>query len=412
MPRLCVLTQYFPPEMGAPQARLSELGERLVDAGWDVEVLTAVPNYPTGHVFPGYSPWVPVVERVGRLRTIRVPVWPSKRGFVKRLGTYLSFVGSALAFGPRWCTPPDLLWVESPPLFIGYAAVRLARRWRVPYVFNVSDLWPESAIRMGILKDGVAARLAGRLELSIYRQSAGVTGQSDGIIESVQRRVPGLRTAVITNGVDPPRFGRERADAAARALLGAEPGPVFVFAGLLGHAQGIGQLLDLAAALPPDVPGRIVLIGEGPEREQLAGRIARERIARVRIVPPQPRDRIPAILAAADAAAITLGMTLPGAVPSKIYEAMASSLPILLMADGEPVRRVESAGAGLCAPPGDTPAARAAFTALATDPSLRATLGRAGRYAAETLYDRRRIATRLDRFLRDSLTPVPHALAA
>ena len=411
-PRLCVLTQYFPPEMGAPQARLSELAERLVDFGWEVDVLTALPNYPTGHVFTGYSPWSTCVEQVGRLRTARVPLYPSKNGFAQRLVTYFSFAGSAVAFGPGLCTPPDLLWVESPPLFIGYAARALARRWHVPYVFNVSDLWPESAVRMGMLTNGALVRLAERLELSIYRHAAGVTGQSDGIIESVRRRVPGVRTEVITNGVDPSRFGRERADAAARALLGPEPGPVFVFAGLLGHAQGIGQILDIAAALPQETPGRIVLVGDGPERESIAARIERDRLTRVRILPTQPRDRIPALLAAADAAAISLGMTLPGAVPSKIYEAMASSLPILLIADGEPARRVESASAGLCVPPGDRAAAVAAFARLAREPMLRATLGASGRRAAETLYDRSRIAARLERFLRESLPPERHAIAA
>jgi len=411
-PRLCVLTQYFPPEMGAPQARLSELAERLVDLGWDVEILTALPNYPTGRVFPGYPVWAPRVERVGRLRTVRVPLWPSKHGFARRLATYFSFVAAASAFGPRLCTRPDLLWVESPPLFIGYAARRLARRWRVPYVFNVSDLWPESAVRMGMLENGTLARMAERLELSIYRGAAGVTGQSTEIVDAIRRRVANVRAEVITNGVDPARFGPGQADDAARASLGPDPGPVFVFAGLLGHAQGVGQLLDIASALPADVPGRFVLVGDGPEREGLAGRIARERISRVQLLPPQPRERIPALLAAADGAAITLGMTLPGAVPSKIYEAMASALPILLIADGEPVRRVEAAGAGLCAPPGERAAAVTAFTALATNPLLRARLGSAGRHAAQTVYDRTAIAVRLEQFLRASLTSKSRAAAA
>src|SRR5688572_29328061 len=103
MPRLNILTQYFPPEMGAPQARLSELGERLLDLGWDVEVLTALPNYPEGKVREGYAPWKPMVEHVGRLRTARVPLVPSQRGFVSRLGCYFSFAASAAALGPSLC---------------------------------------------------------------------------------------------------------------------------------------------------------------------------------------------------------------------------------------------------------------------------------------------------------------------
>ena len=400
MPRLTMLTQYFPPEMGAPQARLSELGERLVDFGWEVDVLTALPNYPEGRVRPGYAPWKPVTEQVGRLKAARVPLVPSQTGFVSRLVCYLSFAASASALGPSLLGRPDLLYVESPPLFIGYAARALSLRWRCPYVFNVSDLWPESAIRMGIVKPGIATKLAERLEISLYKNAAGVTGQSSEIIDVVRTKAPGTPTELVTNGVDPTRWGPAKATPEARALLGDEPGPVFVFAGLLGLAQGLDAVLDLAKTLPASVPGRFVLVGDGPVREKLASRIAAEGIARVKMLPAQPREAIPAILGAADAAVISLGMSIVGAVPSKIYEAMASSLPILLIADGEPARRVLDAGSGLASAPGDPKSLRANYEALALDAGRRHLLGAAGRSAAERTYDRTAIARRLDAFLR------------
>lgn len=385
--------------MGAPQVRLSELGERLIDLGWQVETLTALPNYPTGRVFRGYPRRRPTVETVGRIRTVRVPLLPSQKGFVRRLVCYLSFAASAAFYGPRLCSRPDVLLFESPPLFLGLAA----RRWRCPYVMNVSDLWPQSAIEMGVVKPGFAVRLAERLELSLYKEAAGVTGQSEEIIESISARSSGTPVQVITNGVDPSRFGPEKADAEAIALLGSEPGPVFLFAGLLGLAQGLDQILDLAASLPPEVPGRCVLVGDGPVRQALQTRIEREKISRVRLVPAQPRERIPALLAAADVAVASLGMKLRGAVPSKIYEAMASARPLLLIAAGEAARRVERAGCGLTVRPGDLAGAREAWARLATDADLRSSLGAAGRAAAETEYDRARIAERLDRFLRKAI---------
>lgn len=403
--RLTILTQYFPPEMGAPQARLSELGERLIDCGWDVTALTALPNYPEGRVRPEYRPWKAVIERVGRITTARVPLVPSQRGFARRLGAYFSFAASAVLLGPRLLPRPDLLFVESPPLFIGLAAVPLASRWKVPYVFNVSDLWPESAIRMGVVKEGALTRMAASLERSLYRRAAAVTGQSDEIIDGVLRVAPGVRTQVVTNGVDPRRFGRDKADAEARAMLGSGDGPVFLYAGLLGLAQGLDQILDASAALPRDVPARFVLVGAGPDAERLAARVAREKLDRVTILPPVARERVPALLAASDVAFVTLGMSLPGAVPSKIYEAMASELPILLVAGGEAARRVTDAGAGYAVGPGDGPAILSAVRRLAADAPERARLGKAGRRAAEELYDRDRIAERLDVFLRQTLSP-------
>jgi glycosyltransferase involved in cell wall biosynthesis len=135
----------------------------------------------------------------------------------------------------------------------------------------------------------------------------------------------------------------------------------------------------------------------------LAARVRDEAISRVRLLPAQPREKIPPLLAIADVALICLGMPIPGAVPSKIYEAMAASLPILLVAAGEPASRVNDAGCGLTVAPGDGAALRSAFARLAEDAALRDQLAVAGRRAAETTYDRGQISQRLDRFLRGVL---------
>ncbi|MEM9073740.1 MAG: glycosyltransferase family 4 protein, partial [Myxococcota bacterium] len=394
----CVLTQYYPPEMGAPQARLSELATRLSQRGWTVDVLTALPNYPSGRILDGYPRLRPVVEQRGVTKVARVPLYPSNTGFAKRLATYLSFAASASVAGPLLLRRPDLLWVESPPLFIGYAAWALQALWRCPYVLNVSDLWPESAIRMGIVQEGAATKAAEQLERALYARAAGVTGQSTGIIDGVRARCRNVATEVITNGVDPIRFGPQHADDEARRLVG--PGPSFMYAGLFGYAQGLDQILDVAARVPN---ARFVLVGDGPVRADLEARVASESLTNVRLLPPQPRERIPALLACADAALITLGMSIPGAVPSKIYEAMAASLPIVLVADGEPAARVHDAGAGVAVDPGDAAGLEAAVQSLASDPAQRTKLGQAGRHAAETTYHRDQIAERLDVFLRSRL---------
>lgn len=386
--------------MGAPQARLSELGEKLIDLGWEVETLTALPNYPTGKIFKKYSFWRTCTETIGRIRTARVPLYPAKRGFVRRLISYFSFAASASLNGKRLLPRPDVMLVESPPLFIGYAARFLAWRWKCPYVFNVSDLYPETAVRMGMLKNGTALRMAEHLEKTLYEHAVGITGQSDEIVEGVRKHVPNKPTAVITNGVDLSRFGKDKANDFSRDLLGHEPGPIFVYAGLMGLAQGLDQLIDLALSLPDDVPGRLVLVGEGPAREKLRERLNANPTSRVRILDPLPYDQIPALLAASDVAVISLGMSIPGAVPSKIYEAMASGLPILLLAEGEPARRVEAAACGITVKPGNLEEALEAYRKLATDTELRQRLGESGRETAIAVYDRRIIAGRLDEFIR------------
>jgi glycosyltransferase involved in cell wall biosynthesis len=394
MPRLLVLTQYFPPEIGAAQTRLFELGQELSSLGWDIEVLTALPNYPTGMVFTGYSSGKPVREVIGRFAVIRVPLRPAQKGFVNRLICYYSFVLSAIRWGRTLCEKPDVMFVESPPLFIGLAAVSLSKHWRIPFVFNVSDLWPESAKSMGVVKNRLLLNLAERLELSYYRRAALVTGTSDEIVSSVRRR-SSTSAEVISNGVDVDRFGPQYASSEARSLLGTHDRFTFVYAGVMGVAQGLDRILDVAAAVRDLTNVQFVLIGDGAEREALKRRIEVQSLHNVRLLDPQPKERIPSLLAAADCVFNVLKFAIPGAVPSKIYEAMASGLPILFGGEGEGARRILQAKAGLVAPYDDIPCIEQAVRQLVSSPALRRELGEAGRLAAEKFYSRKQIARRL-----------------
>lgn len=399
MPRLLLLTQYFPPEIGAAQTRLFELGQELSGLGWEVEVLTALPNYPTGRIFEGYDPRNPVKEALGRLSVIRVPLRSAQSGFVQRLMCYFSFVRSVVRWGPSLCAKPDIVFVESPPLFLGHAGIRLSRQWGVPMVFNVSDLWPESAKYMGVVNNRLILAGAEALELSYYRRAALVTGTSNEIVESVRRRCPSTDAEVITNGVDVDRFGPQFADDEARSLLGAQDHVTFTYAGVMGMAQGLDVVLDVAAAVRELSHVQFVLIGDGADRETLHRRIEIENLHNVRLLRALPKERIPALLAASQVAFHVLKFAIPGAVPSKIYEAMASRLPILFAGGGEGARRVLEAGAGLVVPYEDVRGLEEAVRKLASTPELRHELGRAGRCAAERLYNRKEIARRLHQLL-------------
>ncbi len=399
MPRVLLLTQYFPPEIGAAQTRLFELGQELSGLGWEVEVLTALPNYPTGRIFEGYDPRHPVKEVLGRLSVVRVPLRSAQSGFVNRLMCYFSFVKFAVRWGPILCAKPDVLFVESPPLFLGHAGIRLTRQWGVPMVFNISDLWPESAKYMGVVKNRLVLAAAEALELSYYRRAALVTGTSNEIVESVKRRCPSTDVEVITNGVDIDRFGPQFADEEARSLLGAQERITFTYAGVMGMAQGLDVVLDVAAAVRDMTHVQFVLIGDGADRESLHRRIEVENLLNVRLLRAQPKERIPALLAVSQVGFHVLKFAIPGAVPSKIYEAMAGGLPILFAGGGEGARRVLDARAGLVVPYEDVRGLEEAVRRLASTPELRQELGRAGRCAAEKLYNRKEIARRLHQLL-------------
>ena len=410
--RFGILSQYYPPEVGAPQARLSELADRFVRRGHEVHVLTAMPNYPQGRVHDGYGGLLRR-EELGGARVVRSYVYPTKRaGMVPRLTSYFSFVGSSMAAGAATLPRLDYLLTESPPLFIGIAGYALSRLKRARWIFNVSDLWPESAVNLGVVRAGPGLRAAEALEAFCYREAWLVSGQSREILGSVERRFPGTHTYHLSNGVDVDRFGGRPGSAEARRELlagftdadGGPPPCLAVYAGLHGLAQGLEQLVDAATWLRDGrgaAGGRVLFafVGDGPEKERLVA-IARERrLDNVRFLDAMPRDRMPDVVAAADVALVPLKHHIPGAVPSKIYEAMASARPILLVAEGEPAAIVRDNGAGRVVAPGDGPALVAALAALARDPDARRRLGDAGRRAAEERFNRDTIAERFIAYL-------------
>jgi glycosyltransferase involved in cell wall biosynthesis len=200
--KILFLTQYYPPEVGAPQNRLHELAVRLKKKGIDVEVLTAMPNYPNSEIREEYKGGRIKEENIDGVQVYRSGIYVSKStGIISRLLNYFSFVWTSYWRG-RKLGNYDYLLVESPPLFLGYSAMRLSKRLKAKMIFNVSDLWPESAEKMGVVTNSFLLKMAYRLEAKCYRRAALVTGQTQGIVDNIEGRFPQTRTYWLPNGVD------------------------------------------------------------------------------------------------------------------------------------------------------------------------------------------------------------------
>lgn len=394
--RLAILTQYYPPEMGAPQARLSELASRFLARGHEVYVLTAMPNYPRGKVYPGYGGlWRR--ETLDGVRVLRAALYPSKSPrILPRLVSYMSFVKSSAAVGLVGLPRVDVLLTESPPLFLGLSGYVLSRLKRARWVFNVSDLWPEGAVDLGLVKEGMALDMARRLEAFCYRKAFLVTGQSRSILANIEGRFPDVATHHLSNGVDPQRFSPDVGVDRARFGL-PERGLIALYAGLHGVFQGLDQILEAAHRLRDVDDLQFVLVGDGPEKESLVARARALDLHNVRFLDPLPRDAMPALVAAADISIACLKTRILGAVPSKIYEAMGAAKPVVLVAaPGEATDIIDDTGSGLWVEPGDLDGLAGTFRRLAKDDTLRRELGDAGRRAALDRFDRWSIA---DRFI-------------
>lgn len=410
--RLIIVSQYFPPETGAPQARLYDLARRFVRRGHQVQVLTALPNYPGSEIHPDYAGRQNTIEWMDGIRVARVDVHvPKEKTFSSRMRCYLSFAAYARRHGPRLLEPADVLIMESPPLTVALAAIPLAARLARRLVVNVSDLWPESAVQLGLVGPGPALSAARWLERRMYRRADLITAQTDGIAEDIRRRVPSTPVVVFPNGVDLDRYGVSGDRQRIRQEWGW-PDRMFVigYTGVLGHAQALDQILA-AAALLRDTPVHFAMFGDGPCRSALEARILELQLQeQVRIYPSQPSARMPALQSAFDAGVVPLGRAklFEGARPSKMFEILAAGCPLILCARGEADRVVHMmAGepAALVTPPEEPAALAEAVRRLISDPALCHSLARAGGHLVRAHFDRETIAADMEHTLNDLLSP-------
>lgn len=401
--RIVIHTQYFPPEFGAAPNRLSALVRGLADAGHEVTVLTAMPNYPMGRYYPGYTGLVRR-ENLDGNAVVRTFIYPTQNaGMIKRLLCYFSFVFSSVVLGGHFLDEPDYILTESPPLFMGISGFLLSRWKRARWIFNVSDLWPETAVRLGVLKPGWALRLSESLETFCYRRAWLVSGQSSEIIENIQKRFPRVRTFYLPNGVDTQRFRPECRTAEARALLSSGSGCVVLYAGLHGLAQGLEQVIAVADQLKGDSSITFALVGDGPDKRALVSEAQQRGLSNIKFLDPVPPERVPALVAAADIVLVPLKMHIPGAVPSKLYEAMSSGRALVVIASGEAADIVSRHNVGVVVAPGDIQGLATSLLELARNLSYREQLGTNARRAAMRLFDRSVAIARFIRYLEDEL---------
>lgn len=392
--RLIIVTQYYPPEIGAPQRRLSDLAKRFTERGHSVTVLTAMPNYPTGRILDGYRGMLRR-ENIDGVRVIRTFIYPTQSAsFVRRMLNYLSFVFSSILFGFFLLPKSDYLLVESPPLFLGFSAYLLSRAKRARLIFNVSDIWPSGLARLGLVSPtSISYRMSAWLEAFCYRKAVLVTCQTQGIESEINKRFPSVATYHLTNGIALEDFDCSQPSLldVRNRLIKDDDKIVLLYAGLHGLAQALGQILD-AAALLQDEQIRFVFMGDGPEKAMLQERTEQMYLQNVSFLDPQKPSDVPLYLIAADVVIVSLKATYKEAVPSKLFEAMACAKPILLVASSEACEIVDKYNTGLIAEPDNPEDIANNALLLAHDQNLRQKLGANGRRAVEQFYSREKIA--------------------
>ena len=270
--KLLFLTQYFPPEVGAPQNRLFELAIRLQKEGVDITILTAMPNYPSMEIHDAYLGKKYHYEEIDGLKVHRSSIYVSKsKSIIKRLQNYFSFVWSSYWVGRKKVEKSyNYIFCESPPLFLGISALLLCKNKNAKLIFNISDLWPESAEKLGLVTNKFFLKLATILEEFLYKKSILITGQTQGIVKNINSRFPSKKVYWLPNGVDLSLFNPDKIDSTWRKDNNfLDHDLLLLYAGIIGHAQGLEIILNAAKQTINQPEIKYLILGSGPEKEKL-----------------------------------------------------------------------------------------------------------------------------------------------
>jgi glycosyltransferase involved in cell wall biosynthesis len=405
--KILYISQYFPPEMGAPAARAAELSRHWAAAGHDVTVLTGFPNHPTGVVPPEYRKKFrrlfarEQIHGVNLVRSWLLP-FPNRKAY-ERMLNYTSFCFSAASTG-LFLSRPDVVIATSPQLLVALAGWWVARSKRVPFVFEVRDLWPESLAAVGAgdgksLLHRTLAKIAGFLYRRADRIAVVTPAFEDHLVKHWS--VPREKISVIENGVETDLFAPQAASA-LRKELNVEGKFVVSYIGTMGMAHGLETILDAAAALRSTNPEIIFLVlGEGAEKERIAA-LARQRgLDNLRFIGQQPREKIPAYICASDVCLVLLKKNdvFKTVIPTKMLEFMSCARPVILGVDGQARIILEEAQAGLVVEPENSDALASAVRYLASNLEMAAKLGRNGREYIVQNCSRRQTAEKYIRVL-------------
>ncbi len=386
------LCQYFVPEPGAPSARLYELSRVWTESGHNVTILTGMPNHPIGEIAAEYRGKWFVEEQLDGIRVLRNWLFatPNERIFKKTL-SHISFMLSVLVFGMPRMGATDVLIVSSPTFFSVFSAYVISRLQRIPYIFEVRDLWPAVFVDLGILTNPFLIRILEFWELFLYRRAACVVTVTESFRRKlIQRGVPASIVYTITNGAAVDKFTPGPKENSVRDELGLVDKFVVSYVGAHGLSQGLETILHAAEQLRERKDIKFLMVGEGARKKDLLKLASELQLDNVIMFPAQPSVRIAEYYNASDVCIVPLRNVplFDTFIPSKIFEIMACGVPIIGAVRGEVRSILESSGAAKLVEPEDVGALVAAICRLQKDAAARESMGFAGREFVLAFYNR------------------------
>lgn len=397
--RVLFVSNYFPPEVNAPATRLYEHARYWARDGGDIDVLTAVPNFPEGEIYAGYENRFQL-EAVDGIKVYRVPMYVAEnKGTLKRTLSYISFMLSALWFSRKITARPDVVAATSPQFFCAIGGYLISRLKGVPFLLEIRDLWPESIVAVEAVKRNWLIRLFERIELFLYQRADHIVVVADSFKRIiVEKGIAASKITVLKNGADWQSFASPLNQDTLQALRQSydfDGRFVVSYLGTIGMAHRADVLLEAAQRCnDPDV--MFAVIGTGAERQKLEAQSRHLNLLNFRLIDKQPKHLMPYFLALSDACVVHLknAPLFETVVPSKIFEAMIMRKPIIIGVQGEARKLVEEAGAGIGMTPEDPDDLVKAVRYLKANAAVCRTMAEQGFAYVRQHFDREKLAQR------------------
>ncbi len=389
---ILLITPNFPPEITGAGHLYFELAKSMVDRGHKTTVVTCFPRWHINEIPPKYKGKIFMWETMEGMQVIRVkiPPLPLKIPAIRGIDHFLvaiEFLIGALFSGKR-----DIILIYSPPLTLGVTAFILGKIGRIPFVFNVQDIFPKYAVDSGVLKNRFLIRFFEAIETFVYKHAKYISVHSPGNRGYLASRgVPKDKLIVIPNWVDTDRVRPGDKHNGFRERYNLDDKFVVSYVGTIGYAQDVNVIIQSAALLKSYEDILFFLVGEGPEKKNLEKKAKNLGLGNVKFAPIQPWEKYLEVLRASDISLINLKKELSTpVVPSKTFNIMASGIPIVasIPLHGDAARIIEEGRCGLCVPAGDDKELARAILKLYRESSLKEEMGKNGRNHAVNYYSR------------------------
>ena len=380
--RILFITDNFPPEFNAPATRTYEHARYWVKWGHDVTIITCVPNFPDGKVFDGYKNKWKQTEIIDGIKVVRVKTYiTANEGFLPRVFDYLSFMMCSIIFG-IFQKKPDVIIATSPQFFAAIGGWVLSVLRRVPFIFELRDLWPASILAVGAMQKSFLIPAMERLELFLYNQAKCVIAVTEAFKKDlVDRGISENKIHVNTNGVDSTVFSPQPKNMKLLEQLQLSGKFILGYIGTLGMAQDLESVLEAAHQLRGNPDIHFLFVGSGAEKNSLMNMADKKKLSNVTFIPPQTREKITTYWSICDVAIVHLKdhPIFKTVIPSKIFEAMAMGIPILLCSpEGEGSSIIINTGSGYWTKAGNTPQFCEAIKKIKNNPAQLINCGKSG----------------------------------